>query len=364
MLHVQDYLTSGKSFEDLEREFGIKATYHPDMDDGRVILNYHQIDSWFWKTHPIVCECRSLTLNRHTYGLVAQSFLRFFNLGEVNDPFDWNDFSVMTKEDGSLITFYYYNGEWQIQTKASFAEGEINGITWKNLMYEAILNTLTRPHAWNSGLNKNYIYTFELCSPYNQVVRQYPTPKLYLLTVRDTSRNYREVDPFCLKWISDEIGIPTPEIHSFSSLQESKDYLDRLDDKTFEGLVFRDKDNNRYKLKREDYLLLHRTANNGNVAHPKNLLKFVLEGETDELIAVFPYVEPEVRRIQGKLNQWEIELDNMWFVYQDLERKKFAKQVKDHPFAWVLFKCMDMKDENPCPKSIFRSSPERILKKL
>jgi hypothetical protein len=54
MLNVQKYLQSGKTLENLSDDFGIKSNPHPE--DGRVILNYDQIDSSKHKMEPIpVC---------------------------------------------------------------------------------------------------------------------------------------------------------------------------------------------------------------------------------------------------------------------------------------------------------------------
>ena len=58
MLEVQKYLKSGKNIVDLESEFSIKTTFHPNLP--LVILNYNQIESP--KTETIVRECRALNL--------------------------------------------------------------------------------------------------------------------------------------------------------------------------------------------------------------------------------------------------------------------------------------------------------------
>lgn len=57
MLQVQEYLTNGKSLEDLQSEFGLNISRHPNLP--LVILNYDQIESRP-KSHPIIRECRGL----------------------------------------------------------------------------------------------------------------------------------------------------------------------------------------------------------------------------------------------------------------------------------------------------------------
>lgn len=98
MLEVQKFLST-KSFDDLTAELGIKVNKHETLP--LVILNYDQIESP--KTHPIVRECRGLVVHADIHKVVARSFNRFFNWGEVQDEmnlFDFSDFSVQSKEDG------------------------------------------------------------------------------------------------------------------------------------------------------------------------------------------------------------------------------------------------------------------------
>lgn len=79
-MKIQDWLrNNGGNLELLEQQLGIKTTCH---EDGRVIFNYSQIDSP--KQNPIVMECRGLVLDmNNNWELVARSFPRFFNYGEI-----------------------------------------------------------------------------------------------------------------------------------------------------------------------------------------------------------------------------------------------------------------------------------------
>lgn len=101
MLQVQQYLQS-KSLDDLTNELGIKVQRHDTLP--LCILNYDQIESP--KTNPVVRECRGLVLRSDNYGLVAKSFNRFFNWGEVQEEmalFDFSDFQVQEKVDGCFL---------------------------------------------------------------------------------------------------------------------------------------------------------------------------------------------------------------------------------------------------------------------
>src|SRR6185503_11590767 len=179
VLNVQTYLRDGKTLEDLENEFFIRTTYHPT--DPLVILNYHQIDSKP-KNHPIVKECRGLVLETHNFLLVARAFERFFNFGELGhleDDFDWTDFNVHAKEDGSICLLYNFMDEWRLNTRGSFGKGLVgeSGQSWEELFYTIFSPTKL------SSLDKNCTYVFEIVSPHNKVVREYGKNDLYLLSV-------------------------------------------------------------------------------------------------------------------------------------------------------------------------------------
>jgi hypothetical protein len=77
------------------------------------ILNYNMIDAP--KTHPVVMECRGLCVDSN-FNLKAIAFPRFFNVGEYEEhtnTFNWNDFSVCEKLDGSLIKIFTHNGRFR-----------------------------------------------------------------------------------------------------------------------------------------------------------------------------------------------------------------------------------------------------------
>jgi hypothetical protein len=133
VLEVQRLLRSGKTLADLTAEYGVRVTTHES--EPLVILNYSQTDSP--KRDPVVQECRGLTLEVGTWDVRARSFSRFFNAGECPDleqKFDFENFTAQAKEDGSLMLLYCYQGSWRVNTRGSFAQGEIcpgAGKTWE-----------------------------------------------------------------------------------------------------------------------------------------------------------------------------------------------------------------------------------------
>lgn len=202
MLQVQNYLLSGKSLADLTNEFGIVCKVHDNLP--YVILNYDQIESKP-KTHQIVRECRALILNTTDWSLVGRSFSRFFNWGEVADEmgdFDFSNFMVESKEDGSLVVIYWSEQlqSWLANTRGSFASDKMQfqNITWTEGFLLAIGATSLKD--LEGILDKSLTYVCEFCSPWNKVVRRYEQPKMYLLTIfqGENELTWEETDKLAL----------------------------------------------------------------------------------------------------------------------------------------------------------------------
>ena len=130
MMQVQSFLREAKDpIKDLVDQYAIKVNDYPEY--GVIMLNYNSFDSP--KTHPITIECRSLILDRITFDVISRKFDRFFNFGEFEEyyhDFNFDNYHIMSKEDGSLIGFYYnpHINQFSISTKSlANAEG-INNI--------------------------------------------------------------------------------------------------------------------------------------------------------------------------------------------------------------------------------------------
>jgi len=312
-LKVQDYLRIDPgifTYDSLEFHYGIKTVCHPEKP--LAILNYSQLNSP--KTHPIVRECRGLVLNIETHEIVARAFPRFFNWGEVqseSDDFDFSNCFAESKEDGSLVLIYWFNGQWCANTRGSFADGKINDqpYTWTDGICAAIgIRDLTD---LNERCQKHLCYVCEFCSRWNKVVREYDKPQMFLLTVfhGHTELSAEVTDMVCPQ------GFVRPSRCEFRSIDEVQQCLKERSEKdpTFEGFVLRDWANRRWKVKSPTYLALHRLkGDGGNMYLPKNLLPFIMSGEKDELLTYFPEVEKTLDEVEKKVNEARDQMLDVW----------------------------------------------------
>lgn len=366
MLEVQKYLLSGRTYEDLSAELGIKVARHDTLP--LVILNYDQIESP--KTHPIVRECRALVLRTDTHQIAARSFTRFFNWGEVQDEmgrFDFGNVRVRTKEDGSLCLIYNHEGRWLANTRGSFALDNMQhqDFTWQEGFCKALhvptLQDLDR------FLNPAYTYVCEFCSPWNKVVRSYPQPVMYLLTAFEGEREltFEEFDR-----LEDAFGImPTPDLFEFKSIDEVQDFLKQQaeEDPTYEGVVMWD-GTDRWKVKNQLTWRLHRLRGEGdNLFNPKNLLPFVLSGEEAELFCYFPEVKDAFYSCKEKVDAHFAKLHNVWSEHHGIPNQKdFALAIHGKtPFTGMLFqlrKQLGVQQTLKDLKKMWNDSPDQILK--
>lgn len=354
MLKVQEFLKS-RSLESLESCLGITNNKHPD---GRVILNYCQIESP--KLDPIVRECRGLVLGPN-FELVAKGFDRFFNLGEAPDlqsNFNWNSlFWTEEKVDGSIIFVYSYCGKLCINTRNSFGEGQINDSEWT---WNKLVLSVLPQRAINYVLqNEGATLVLELCSPYNKVVRTYASPKLYLLTVFD---EYWELSLYHTKLLADQLGLEKPKLHHFGSKEQVLGYIEGLekDDPTNEGVVLRDYKNVRIKVKTKTWYALSALKDNGNLFSHRRLIPLILKNEHEEALCYFPELQAKVQPLVRFIDNSLVAIDLVWEQTKNIgPQKDFALTVLPYWYSAILFKA---RKANCHPKDLIQEFSDLFIK--
>lgn len=337
MLEVQKYLHS-YGLGSLPQDYKIGITKHPSLP--MAILTYDALEAHKAKMswHPIVRECRSLVIELGTWEVISKSFTRFPNLGEYDDgQFNWSNYRIEEKVDGSLINLYCYNG-WKIRTSSSFGEGIIMpGLphTWSSLFWDLF------PKEIVPDLNPNVTYTFELCSPYNVVVKRHDRPHLkFLSSFNNKSFAENSLSYNCV--IADVLNIPRPTLYPFSSIEEGLKWLE-TQPANFEGFVLVDDRGHRIKVKNAAYLALHRLKNNGTGFLPRNLVPLILTKpeEKSEILTYFPEIKKEWERCENYINSTIKSADIVLNDLKTLNKKEFALAIAHHEYALksILFTC-------------------------
>lgn len=340
-LEVQKFLENN-SLDELANQFHLNVKHHEELP--LVILNYDQIDSP--RNHPISNECRGLILEKDSWEIVARSFNRFFNLGEYrnqDDEFEWQGSHAQDKEDGSLMTLFKYKDQFLWSTRGSFADKPVNvGCKpWSYYAWECVKPNAV-PSVFDSfGVIENRLtLVFEFCSPYNKIVRRYAKPQLFLLTANDNWR-MQEVEREIVDDVASELGVSRPKNHFFRDVEHVQAHLDEVSasDKTYEGVVVRDRTGKRLKIKSREYLVLHRLCNNGNIMSVKGLIPLLFDKDLEaEVLAYYPEVLKNYDELKLFYNGLKRRLENYWHCYHDEKnQKRFALAVKPCECNSLLF---------------------------
>ena len=339
MLHVQEYLRSGKTLDELKATYAIGFRVNEEL--GVVCLNYSQFDSPM--SEPIVRECRSLTLEIGSWDIMVWAFPRFFNYGEGNIPedFDWENFQTTEKLDGSLITLWCHReAGWQISTR-SVPDGNTQvddtGLTFKELVFMALEDMGTSWEEVTRYLYPNSCYVCELLCEENQVVVHMNGRKLVLLAIRDLTTN-TEID--AQVWKAEHSEFPLSVVHLYEkfSLEAVREFVQTRNPLEHEGFVLMDKNFNRIKLKSDAYCFMSHKRD-GLGKSNRTRLKLVLSDAMDDIMPILPkFVQEKILDLQSRLNGL---IDEITLVHEQLKgietQKEFAGKALTYRFSAVLF---------------------------
>ncbi len=345
-LHVQDYLRSGKSYEDLHAEHGVHAKPY----NGKVSFTYDMLEAK--DDNPLACQCRGLILREDTLEAVAVPFFRFFNSGqEAAVDIDWNTARFENKMDGTLLIVYWDVGGWMCATRSMCeAHGQIDDsdVTFAKLADMFSAKHLERKGIKNGTLHgfmkqghgrqgeswKQKTFCFELCSPFNRIVCQYDELSLTLLGVRDII-TFEEHHPHDF---AKELGVPIPEELYFNNINHLIQVIRDWDPKEREGVVVKDANFNRIKVKNPSYVIFNKMRDSLSASW-RGCVEVVLLGTEDDVIPMMPELiaqriiklKPLVAEVLRRTQQDYDELKNI----QDM--KTFALAAKERMWSAALF---------------------------
>lgn len=328
MLELQKFLHSGGALSDLTSELGIKSTRH-SAHPNLVLFKYSQIESP--RAHPIVMECRGVILDEaNEWSIVSMPYRRFFNWGEGHAaPIDWNTARAYDKLDGSIMTLFFYEGEWHVSSSGvpcassavsdfGFSFRELFWKTWKDLGYQL-------------PTDKDRCFMFELMTLYNRVVCQYGSPRLVLHGVRNLS-NLQEEAPE--PW-ADKYGWECVQFMQWGDIDEVLAAAAALDPMKNEGFVICDANFNRVKVKAAAYVAIHQLRSS---VSEKALLEIVRVGETSEFLTYFPEYADAHNKL---LTAYTTLCEDIHTTYDRIKhhetQKDFALEATQFPYSGILF---------------------------
>jgi hypothetical protein len=275
------------------------------------MLSYNTLACNF--SDPLVRVCRGCIVSVEDINspkMVCTPFYKFGNWGESYvDDLDWDSVTVLDKVDGSLMKCFNYKNNWIWVTNngwninhevpvciiSSFTEKETDGMTTFEQLKDYAWNKITN-NASLESLDKNLTYMFELISPKNRVICDHPLTKLVLLGARDIN-TYQEILPEDLRDRFDVLrNFEIPEVFNLTTIDEVLTLCNSYKDSFHEGVVIRDKNFHRAKIKCKHYMQLKGFKGEIGFTNQK-VLDAINAGTVDDVIGCFPEIKPQVLHI-------------------------------------------------------------------
>ena len=339
MLAIQKYLRT-HGLEKTIKDFSLKTREY----EHKILLKYDQLVSPTLMSLPEMQDCRGIILEKGTWNVMSLAFRKFFNSEEGNAAkIDWNTAQVLEKLDGTMIQVYYdwHDMTWYAGTTGTAnGEGEVNnknGTKFNELFWDTVNNKYT----FNVCLlNKDYIYVFELTTPYNIVVKPHGESSATLLAVRNRN-TLVELSGRDLEMTAVSLDIPLVKSYDLNA----KNVGHLL--KTFEGMpwseegyVVRDGNDNRVKVKNPAYVAVHHLK--GKTAE-HNILTIVKTNEIEEFAATFPERTEELYRLKESYDALVAKLNVVWDELK-LRKPKNVTKPEQKKFAAAVFEVCEKYD--------------------
>ena len=367
--------------DDLLNNYGIssrQSEIYPEL----YLFQYLQTQSPF--REKIVRECRGLILNsQDNWNVVCYPFDKFFNLGEQPEfqkDFNWNNYRVFNKLDGSLICLWYYADKWNVSTSRhpdALGDTNIEGVSFK----EAVQVSLDWLLHLNS-FNESCTYMYEFISEYNKNVVDYGEDYygLHLLGIRDNI-SLKELPVLRLE-VSEGNTVVT------ESDNMSQNFCENIGDMKYwfcidkpnsqiwknvdelnplrggEGYILVDDSFNRIKVKSKAYVAIHHLKHSWSLT---KAIEIVLKGEVYEVSLYLREYREELLNIEFWLKSSISRLESLWsFIDSNRDiyksRKDIAIELRGYgyPFINAIF----AKEDGKSIKDYVYSMSVNTIKKV
>lgn len=201
---------------------GIRYVAENPEKGSRVLLYSKRMQSNF--THPIQFKANGLIFDYKTMKIVSQPPYSFnghissLNLSQSNNK-KRNDlkvnYNIYKVQDGSVITLYYYNNSWRINTTKGYDMGDT--IWMNNLTYWDVFNDIIKDTDFNMDkLDKNKSYSFGIKHhKFHPFMENQTEPIKRIWFIHSVS-----LKTLYVSTREDELGIPAQELSPITNARE------------------------------------------------------------------------------------------------------------------------------------------------
>jgi hypothetical protein len=298
-----------------------------------VMLKYSQIDSPMGER--IVQQARGIILDEaDDWLIVSYPFNKFFNSYEGHAAtIDWSTARVYEKLDGSLMTLYWYRGQWRVASNGlPDAGGDVYGHsgTFADLFWKTwrAMNLVTPGEDDDAD---GCCFMFEMMTPYNRVVVQHRDSKLVCIGARDLE-SLKEYDPSIPgSWY----GWPFVRSFPLTTADACIEAAKELNPIECEGYVVCDGSFTRIKVKCPQYVAL---AHMKECMSPRRMLELIRANESSEFLAYFPEWTAAYELVRREFDAAAVEIDGDYQRLKDIaDQKAFALEAVKTRGSSALF---------------------------
>lgn len=294
-----------------------------------VLLKYSQLESPMGEK--IVQQARGIILDSdRDWQVVSFPYTKFFNYGEGRAAeIDWNSAKVYEKLDGSLMTLYWYDSQWQVASSGTpDASGNVHAckLTFAELFWQVF-----EEMGYQSSISTSNCYMFEMLTPYNRVITRFEGNKLILHGAREMS-SYKEIVPAAVAIAYGWECVRTHHLNNWEGILEAAKNLDPM---VSEGYIVCDAKFNRVKIKSPQYVALAHLKGGFGV---RRMVEIIRANEGCEFLSYFPEWTALYTSISEAYQNLIMEIDSDYARLQSIElQKDFATEAKQTRCPGILF---------------------------
>ena len=315
-MEVLDFITHEpfSSTKTKLKELGLVVKEYPNHDLYLVKYNKDTSDM----DNKYVKMCRGLIAKMSTNELVCLPPTKSYELEEVYKSIEqWNSLSVEDFLDGTMVSMFYHNDSWMISTRSNIgANCKWIGKKSFNEMFKEACNLEF------SSLDESKFYTFVLMHPENIIVTQYHVPEIVLVSVGSVV----DGKVVCHDIYKEQLEIKRPIKYSFNNISEIRDFVRTMDFQQ-QGIVIKDKDNKRVKIRNDNYNYAKSLKGNTN-----NVKYLYYENKKHKHIQEYLSFFPNETEQYNKFNSEFIKLVSDTLNYYKKYHIKKSIKIKEIPF--------------------------------
>ena len=291
MALVQKHLQSNNDLS----KYHIKTATHSKYPN-LMLVKYSQGKSPF--TEDIVCESRGVILDKNdNWKIVCYPYNKFFNYNEqygkkAFEKLLEGNVTIYEKVDGSIMTLYYYNGEWHV---SSSGRPDANGFCGKqNITFADLFWKVWNELGYELPTETDKCFMFELLTPMNQVIVPQKENRIVFHGVRDLNTLQEESPLNYTKYNWELI-----QVHDYENIHDAVERGKLIEGG--EGYVICNNNFDRVKVKSDEYLKL--TYMGKSLTSKNALINVVQKGEQDEYLSRFPEQTLRLKSVEDQYKE-------------------------------------------------------------